>query len=79
MSKTPMSEKREAEYKRDWINRHNQADELVADQETQQPIAAIYYYPPTQHIADNKKLWRMIGARMEVERLKEMKLEREQS
>lgn len=64
-------QKREAEFKRDWINQHNSADTMLADEKTQQPVAAIYYYPPMQHEADQKKIWKIIGARMELERLEE--------
>ena len=59
----------EAIYKRLWINEHNNADELVSDAKTKMPVAAIYYYPPTHHEAENKKLWRIIETTMELEEL----------
>jgi len=67
-----MSSQREAEYKRDWIGKHDKADEIVCDAESKQPVCAIYYYPPTKHVQEMKKIWKMIGAQMELERLQEL-------
>jgi hypothetical protein len=69
------NDKREAEYRQEWIKKHGQADEVVVAEEDKRLVAAIYYYPPEQHVADNKKIWKMIGARMEIERLEEMENE----
>lgn len=63
---------REAEYKQDWIKQHDKADEIVVDTENKNLVAAIYYYPPEQHMADQKKIWRAIALRMELEKLELM-------
>lgn len=70
-------QQREAEYKREWINKHDKADEVVVSADDKRLVAAIYYYPPEQHVADNKKIWKVIGARMEIERLERMENEYE--
>lgn len=58
-----------AEYKRDWINKHDKADEILSDVNNRLPVAAIYYYPPTHHDAEQKHIWKAIAARMAVEEL----------
>lgn len=63
---------REVVYEREWITQHSKADEIVCEESTGKIVAAIYYYPLTHDEADNKKLWKVIAARMEVERLKEL-------
>lgn len=68
-SKNTGKQAREAEYRRDWINKHDKADEIVVAVDDKRIVGAIYYYPPEQHVADNKKIWKMIGVRMEIERL----------
>lgn len=63
---------REAEYKRDWINQHDKADEIVVDAETKDIVGAVYYYAPTAHKAEQKRFWKILAARMELEKLEEM-------
>ena len=58
---------REAEFKRDWLNRHSKADEVVANAHTGELIAAIYYYPPAHHAAEQKKIWQGVADRMSVD------------
>ena len=67
--------KREAEYKRDWINTHNVADEIVCDVKTKELVAAIYYYPPTHHNADQKRIWGAIARQTLIAELEELESE----
>ncbi len=62
---------RESRFKLDWIEKHGKADDIVADAETKELVAAVYYYPVAHHKADQKKIWRMIGLNMELKRLEE--------
>ena len=68
-------QQREAEYKRDWINQHDKADEIVVDAESKNIVAAIYYYPPAHHKAEQQRIWEAIGARVRIAELEEMENE----
>lgn len=63
---------REAEYKKDWINEHGKADEVVIEASSGKLVAAIYYYAPTHHEADIKKIWNGIAKELLIEELKEL-------
>lgn len=62
----------EPEFKRDWINTHDQADEIICEQSSGKIVAAVYYYAPTHHEAEQKKIWKAIGVSMEIEKLEAM-------
>ena len=64
-------QKREADFKRDWINQHNSADEIVVDAGSKNLVAAIYYYPPTHHDAEQKRIWSVIAKSMQLEEMEE--------
>lgn len=67
--------KGEVEYKRDWINQHNIADEIVCDDKTKEIIAAIYYYPPTEYKSEQRRIWNAIAQKTLIAELEELESE----
>jgi hypothetical protein len=53
--------KDEAEYKRNWIELHDKADVLTYDPKTNQPVSALYNYPPYAHIKEVEDLFAEVG------------------